>query len=104
MPFTIERGDDPYLDELWDQAEQRGQLKGRLQGRLEGKIEGKLEGKREGQLEGKIDFMRKSLELRFGPLPSWAAAQLSTATDKLLDSWLTRLHTASRLEDVLLAN
>lgn len=97
MPFTIERGDDPYLDELWDQAEQRGEKRGQQKG----KLEGKLEGKTEGLLLGKIDFMRKSLELRFGPLPGWANERLSSATNELLDLWLTRVYTANSIEEVL---
>jgi hypothetical protein len=80
MPFTIERGDDSFIDALWDEAEQKGRV--------------------EGKLEGQIAMVRKIVELRFGPLPRWASDRLSTATQQSLDSLPQRLYTAKTLEDV----
>jgi len=77
MPFTIEKGDDPSLDLVWDEAEQAGQRK------------------------GEIAFMRKYMERRFGPLPEWAKDRLSSATHEMLDVWLSRLDTATTLEQIL---
>jgi hypothetical protein len=45
--------------------------------------------------------MKKSLELRFGPLPGWVGERLSSATHEKLDFWLSRLYIENSLEDVL---
>jgi predicted transposase YdaD len=71
------------------------------QGRSEGRAEGKLEGRLEGKLEGCAALLSRLLELRFGPLPETARAQIAAATLAELDAIGERLLTAKRLHDAL---
>jgi hypothetical protein len=73
----------------------------REKGFQEGLVKGELKGKLEGKLEGKCGLLERQLTRRFGPLPTWAKEQLTSATDTQLDNWAERIFDAQTLQEVL---
>jgi hypothetical protein len=74
----------PYVSSFEKRAEARGEARGEERG---------LE-------KGLRQSLGSLLELRFGPLPSWAAEQLAKASATLLNVWTPRVLDARKLEDV----
>lgn len=74
----------PYVSAFEKRAEARGEARGEETG---------LE-------KGLRQALGSLLELRFGPLPSWAAEQLGKASATLLNAWTPRVLDARKLEDV----
>lgn len=59
------------------------------------------EGRREGLQEGELTILRRLLEKRFGPLPSWASEKLAAMQGPQLEDLSERLLDAHSLEDLL---
>ena len=74
----------PYVSSIERKAEARGIAMGEARG-----IE-----------RGRIDQLRRLLEHRFGPLPTWATAELGKAHSTQIDTWTFRVLDAAKLEDV----
>ena len=70
----------PYVSSFEKRAEARGQERGLEMGRRQA--------------------LESLLELRFGPLPLWAAEQLGKASTAVLNAWMPRVLDAPKLEDV----
>ena len=62
--------------------------------------EWKREGLQEGRQQGQANLLKLLLIQRFGELPGWAQARLSSATTKELEQWGKRLLEASTLEEI----
>jgi hypothetical protein len=62
---------------------------------------GLLEGIKEGQQKGEVTVLRRLLEKRFGPLPSWAEQRLTSKSIPELEDLSLRLLDASTLEELL---
>ena len=52
---------------------------------------GAEQGKAEGEQRGRERVLRKQLQLKFGPLPEWAAAKLAAADSDTLELWAERV-------------
>ncbi|HUD98896.1 MAG TPA: DUF4351 domain-containing protein [Bryobacteraceae bacterium] len=63
--------------------------------------EGREEGRQEGREEGERTILRRQIETRFGPLPSWAEQRLAGATTGELEEWATRVLNAANLNELL---
>jgi len=62
---------------------------------------GLQEGKLEGKLEGERKVLRRQIEKRFGPIPSWAEEQLASPSAAELEDLIVRVLDAGSLEDLL---
>ena len=76
--------DMPYITSIERRAEARGEARGITQG-----IE-----------RGRIELLKRQLEHRFGPLPTWALDQLGKAPTTQVDAWTFRVLDSKKLEDV----
>ena len=47
----------------------------------------RAEGMQKGMHEGVEGMLRKQIQLKFGPIPSWADQLIAAATDEQLDVW-----------------
>ena len=74
--------DMPYITSIERRATERGLAQGIERGRLE--------------------LLRRQLEHRFGPLPTWALDQLGKAPSSQVDAWTFRVLDSAKLEDVFL--
>jgi len=54
----------------------------------------------QGRQEGRQDILKRQLEKRFGPLPGWAEARLSSFSTHELEDLAVRLLDAAKLEDL----
>lgn len=61
---------------------------------------GEARGEARGIERGRIDQLRRLLEHRFGPLPTWASLELGKAHSAQIDTWTFRVFDAAKLEDV----
>ena len=61
------------------------------------------EGHAAGEVAGKRSTLLLQLRQRFGPLPAATTARVDKATVTELDLWLSRVLTASSLDEVLRA-
>lgn len=75
--------------------------RGLEQGLQDGRQAGLQEGRQEGRQEGQLDLLRRQIERRFGPLPSWAAQSLSQRSAQDLEQVGVRVFDAATLEDLL---
>lgn len=87
MALTLDRQHNAFLQEIFE----------------EGREAGREAGREEGRQVGESTLLRRLLESRFGPLPPWAAQQLSTADTAALERWGLQLLTAGSLEEALRA-
>ncbi len=62
--------------------------------------EGRTEGRTEGRAEGEARVLRRQLTRRFGPLPAWVEAKLTTAGSDQLEAWADRVLEATTLEGI----
>jgi predicted transposase YdaD len=99
-----------HLDQLNSLVEDKDMLaenlenlvkKERLQGEQAGIQRGRLEGRQEGRLEGRRETLVALIELKFGPLPGWAAQRINHAESDQLDTWTKGILTAESLEVLL---
>ena len=58
------------------------------------------EGRIEGCAEGEARVLRRQLTRRFGPLPAWVEAKLTTAGSDQLEAWADRVLEATTLEGI----
>jgi hypothetical protein len=65
-----------------------------------GEAIGEARGEERGLEKGLRQSLESLLELRFGPLPSWAVEQLGKAPTAVLSAWMPRVLDAPKLEDV----
>ena len=63
--------------------------------------DGLTKGLAEGKAEGALAILSGQLEVKFGPLPSWAAARLRKATPNQTKLWSRKVLTATTLESVV---
>ena len=63
--------------------------------------QGREEGRHEGLQLGRQQVLRRLLELRFGPVPDWAATRVANISASELDEIATRLLDTSHLEELL---
>ena len=63
--------------------------------------QGRQEGRQEGRQSGLIRAVSLQLQLRFGPVPDWAQAQLTHATEDQLLAWVEAILTAQSLQDLM---
>ncbi|MCK9507510.1 MAG: DUF4351 domain-containing protein [Pigmentiphaga sp.] len=64
------------------------------------KMEGFADGRVEGRVEGEVNFLRKQLQRKFGPLPAAIQQRLEQASAEELDTWLINILEADSLEAV----
>jgi predicted transposase YdaD len=93
MPITLDIEENSFLKELYEQAKREGEQEGRQEGRQQGRQEGRTEGERL--------ILRRQLERRFGPLPSWALGRIEKADPTQLEAWGLLLLDAHTLEEAL---
>jgi predicted transposase/invertase (TIGR01784 family) len=103
-------GADVHLDQLNSLVEDKDMLaenlenlvkKERLQGEQAGIQRGRLEGRQEGRLEGRRETLVALIEVKFGPLPGWAAQRIHHAESDQLDAWTKGILSAESLEVLL---
>lgn len=75
--------------------------RGLEQGLQDGRQQGLQEGRQEGRQEGQLDLLRRQIERRFGPVPSWVMQSLSQRSAQDLEQVGIRLFDAATLEDLL---
>jgi len=97
MPIYI----DIMENKVLGRERRKGIEEGRQEGRQEGLQEGRQEGLQEGRQEGELAILRRLIERRFGPLPSWAEQRLTAASTEQLEALATRVLDAASLEEVL---
>jgi predicted transposase YdaD len=86
---------------LYEAGQAKIRREGREEGRVEGREEGRVEGREEGRVEGKAAVLLELLALKFGQLSPEVVQRVQTAPEASLDSWLKRLMSATKLDDVL---
>lgn len=69
--------------------------------RLQGEQAGIQRGRQEGRLEGRCETLVALIELKFGPLPGWAAPRIHHAESDQLDAWTKGILSAESLEVLL---
>jgi Domain of unknown function (DUF4351) len=62
---------------------------------------GLQEGRQEGRHEGEIAILRRQIERRFGPIPTWAEERLASRTTENLEELGVRILDAQSLGDLL---
>ena len=85
MGVVLDPMEDEYLRDLY----QRGMEEGRQVGR------------QAGREEGAVGLLRQFLQERFGPLPEWAEAKITTANHEQLLRWTTRTGNAATLQHAI---
>jgi len=58
-------------------------------------------GLEEGQRKGEATLLRRQLEARFGPLPSWVDSRLAEASLEQIETWGVELLSAHSLDSLL---
>ena len=99
-------GADVHLDQLNSLVEDKDMLAENLENlvkkeRLQGEQAGIQRGRLEGRLEGRRETLVALIELKFGPLPGWAAQRINHAESDQLDTWTKGILTAESLEVLL---
>lgn len=67
---------------------------------LRGREEGREQGREEGEHLGQITLLRRQIERKFGPLPSWAEEKLSECSTQDLETIALRVLDATALNDL----
>ena len=96
---------DPNVQELIREWEDKGRAEGRTEGRAEGRTEGRAEGRTEGRAEGRADEARslllKVMAARSLPVTPDVRARIDREPDLArLESWLEAAVTATAIGDV----
>jgi hypothetical protein len=89
------------LAENLENLVKKERLQGEQAGIQRGRLEGRLEGRQEGRLEGRRETLVALIELKFGPLPCWAAPRIHHAESDQLDAWTKGILAAESLEVLL---
>ena len=55
----------------------------------------------EGKAEGKAEMLQEQLQIKFGPVPKWAAHRLAHASPAQIERWTKKILTADSIEGVL---
>jgi flagellar biosynthesis/type III secretory pathway protein FliH len=87
-----------------EEWKQQGLAQGREQGLEQGREQGLEQGERKGRHLGEVNLLRRQLERRFGPLPSWVAERLEQASEAELEHWAERVLECATLEGVFRAS
>lgn len=61
------------------------------------------EGLQQGLLQGEVETLHKLIELKFGSSPEWVESKLDCADKQQLDLWVSKILTASNLEELFSA-
>lgn len=61
------------------------------------------EGLQQGLLQGEVETLHKLIELKFGNCPEWVESKLDCADKQQLDLWVSKILTASNLEELFSA-
>lgn len=61
------------------------------------------EGLQQGLLQGEVETLHKLIELKFGSSPEWVESKLDSADKQQLDLWVSKILTASNLEELFSA-
>ncbi len=92
----------PILESILDNRVLGREFKRGLQeGLKEGRQEGHQEGLQEGRQDGELIVLRRQLEKRFGPLPTWAERKLTSCPEPELVDIGIRLLEAQSLDELL---
>ncbi len=70
-------------------------------GLKEGRQEGREQGREQGRQQGELAILRRLIETRFGPMPTWADQRLSGASIEQLEELATRVLDAASLEELM---
>ncbi len=62
---------------------------------------GLQEGESKGELKGELTVLRRQIQKRFGPIPSWAEERLAGRSTAELEELSVRVLDAQNLEDLL---
>ena len=87
-----------------EQGLEQGREQGREQGLEQGREQGLEQGERKGRHLGEVNLLRRQVERRFGPLPSWVAERLEQASEAELEHWAERVLECATLEGVFRAS
>ena len=96
---------DPSVQELIQEWEDKGRAKGRAEGRIEGRAEGHVVGRAQGRVEERVmtirEVLHKLLAARSLPVTEDVRARIEREADiARLESWLEAAWTARTLGDV----
>ena len=96
---------DPNVQELIREWEDKGRAEGRTEGRAEGRTEGRAEGRAEGRTEGRATearlLLHKVLAARSFAVPPDVRTRIESESDVTrLESWIEAAVTAPSLGDV----
>jgi predicted transposase YdaD len=92
---------DPNVQELIREWEDKGHAKGRTEGHTEGRTEGRAEGRTEGRAAEARLLLHKVLAARSFAVPSDIRMRIDAESDvSRLESWLEAAVTASSIADV----
>jgi hypothetical protein len=67
----------------------------------EGEAKGEARGEAKGEARGMLKVLREQMEIKFGPLPKWAADRMAKATPAQIERWAKKVLNAGTLEGVL---
>jgi hypothetical protein len=59
------------------------------------------EGEAKGEAKGMLKLLGEQMEIKFGPLPKWAADRMAKATPARIEQWAKKVLNAGTLEGVL---
>ncbi len=85
MPIDLDIRDHEVIGPMIIKAEQEGRREGRVEGRL----------------EGEITVLRRQIEKRFGPLPSWASQKLAAMPASGLEELSVRVLDTASIDELL---
>ena len=92
---------DPNVQELIREWEDKGRAEGRTEGRAEGRTEGRTEGRAEGRADEARSLLLKVLAARSLPVTPDVQARIDREPDLArLESWLEAAVTATAIGDV----
>jgi hypothetical protein len=63
--------------------------------------EAEQEGERRGERKGELAVLRRLLQKRFGPIPSWATEQLASRSTAEMEELSVRVLDAKSIEDLM---
>src|SRR5690554_3039094 len=95
-------GADVHLDQLNSLVEDKDMLAENLENLVKKeRLQGEQAGIQRGRLEGRRETLVALIELKFGPLPGWAAQRINHAESAQLDTWTKGILSAESLEVLL---
>jgi hypothetical protein len=85
MPIDVDIREHEVIGPLLKEAEQEGERKG----------------ERRGERKGELAVLRRLLQKRFGPIPSWAAEHLASRSTAEMEELSVRVLDAKSIEDLM---